>query len=338
MRADARSFASARKERVADTDRWLKDLLRTASPGGEGVALVAVGSLGRGELAPGSDLDLVLLHDGGEDIARIADRIWYPIWDSGVGLDHSVRTVDEAVKVAREDLKAVLSLIQARHVAGDPELTRRAREAVLAEWRADSRRRLAELREAADKRAESTGELAFLLEPDLKDGRGGLRDVQAMQAVAAAWVASAPGPRVREAYELILDVRHALHVVTARGADRLVLQEQDAVAGTLGLLDAEALMRRLAEAGRTISHAFDATWRTVDRLLSGPVPRGPPPAGRRRGRARGRGGPGPRRQPPHRPRARAAGRGRRRRVRAAAGPRHRVDAGQSVAADAGPVA
>ncbi|MFE3450638.1 [protein-PII] uridylyltransferase [Nonomuraea sp. NPDC059194] len=274
MRAEARSFAAARKERAADTDRWLKDLLRTAHPGGEGVALVAVGSLGRGEPAPGSDLDLVMLHEGRQDVARLADRIWYPIWDSGIGLDHSVRTVDEAVKVARDDLKAVLGLIQARHVAGDPELTRKARESVLAEWRADSRRRLVELRAAADKRAETSGELAFLLEPDLKDGRGGLRDVQAMQAVAAAWVASAPGPRVREAYELILDVRHALHVVTARGADRLVLQEQDAVAGTLGLLDAEALMRRLAEAGRTISHAFDGTWRTVDRLLSGPVPRG----------------------------------------------------------------
>lgn len=274
VRGDARSFAAARRERAAENDRWLKDLVRTASADGEGVALVAVGSLGRGELAPGSDLDLVLLHEGREDIGRVADRIWYPIWDSGVGLDHSVRTVDEAVKVAREDLKAVLGLIQARHIAGDPELTKRTREAVLAEWRADSRRRLAELREAADQRAETSGELAFLLEPDLKDGRGGLRDVQAMQAVAAAWVASAPGPRVREAYELILDVRHALHVVTARGADRLVLQEQDAVAGVLGLLDADALMRLLAEAGRTISHAFDATWRTVDRLLSGPVPRG----------------------------------------------------------------
>lgn len=274
MRGDARSFSAARKERAAENDRWLKDLLRTASAGGEGVALVAVGSLGRGELAPGSDLDLVLLHEGREDIARVADRIWYPIWDSGVGLDHSVRTVDEAVKVAREDLKAVLGLIQARHIAGDPELTKRTREAVLAEWRADSRRRLIELREAAEQRLEASGELAFLLEPDLKDGRGGLRDVQAMQAVAAAWVASAPGPRVREAYELILDVRHALHVVTARGADRLVLQEQDAVAGLLGLLDADALMRLLAEAGRTISHSFDATWRTVDRLLSGPVPRG----------------------------------------------------------------
>jgi len=310
MRGEARSYAAARKERAADIDRWLTDLFRTATaqpygresrsgpgaksgtpgfdrtlgseergiggpPGaGTGVALVAVGSLGRAELAPGSDLDLVLLHNGRDDVARIADRIWYPIWDSGVGLDHSVRTVDEAAKVAREDLKAVLGLIQARHVIGDPELTRAVREIVLAEWRAEARRRLAELREAADKRAESAGELAFLLEPDLMDSRGGLRDVQAMQAVAAAWVASAPGPRVREAYELLLDIRHGLHLVTARGTDRLVLQEQDAVAGTLGLLDAEALMRRVAEAGRTIAHAFDATWRTVDRLLSGPAPRG----------------------------------------------------------------
>ncbi|NUP81712.1 MAG: [protein-PII] uridylyltransferase, partial [Nonomuraea sp.] len=131
MRGEARSYAAARKERAADTDRWLKDLFRTASDG-DHVSLVAVGSLGRGELAPGSDLDLVLLHDGRPDVARIADRVWYPIWDSGVGLDHSVRTVEEAVAVARQDLKAVLGLIQARHVAGDPELTRKAREAVLA--------------------------------------------------------------------------------------------------------------------------------------------------------------------------------------------------------------
>ncbi|HEY9523381.1 MAG TPA: nucleotidyltransferase domain-containing protein, partial [Thermopolyspora sp.] len=262
MRGETRSYAVARRDRAADIDRWLTDLFRAARPG-SGAALVAVGGLGRGELAPGSDLDLVLLHDGRDDVAAIADRVWYPIWDSGIGLDHSVRTTEDAAKVAREDLKAVLGLIEARHVAGDPELTRGVREIVLAEWRAGSRRRLAELREAAGKRAESNGELAFLLEPDLKDARGGLRDVQAMRAVAAAWVASTPGPRVREAYELLLDVRHGLHLVTARGTDRLVLQEQDAVAGALGLPDAEALMRRLAEAGSTIAHAFDATWRAV---------------------------------------------------------------------------
>ncbi|MEV0582374.1 [protein-PII] uridylyltransferase [Nonomuraea sp. NPDC050310] len=268
-----RGFAAARRERAAEIDRWLKDLLGTAG-GTARLALVAVGSLGRAEPAPGSDLDLVLLHDGEPGIARIADRVWYPVWDSGIGLDHSVRTVAEAVEVARNDLKAVLGLIQARHVAGDPDLTRSVREAVLAEWRADSRRRLGELREAAGRRAEHAGELAFLLEPDLRDCRGGLRDFQAMQAVAAAWVASAPGPRVREAHEVVLDVRHALHEVTGRGADRLVLQEQEAVAATLGLLDADALMRRVSEAGRTVAHAFDLTWRSVDRLVSGPAPRG----------------------------------------------------------------
>ncbi|MFI0422073.1 [protein-PII] uridylyltransferase [Spongiactinospora sp. 9N601] len=282
-RMETQSFVAERRQRVASVDRWLDGLLRAAcagpyawerGTGQQGVALVAVGSLGRGELAPGSDLDLVLVHDDRDDIAGIADRLWYPVWDSGVALDHSVRTPEEAVNVARDDLKAVLGLIQARHVAGDADLTRSVREAVLAEWRAGSARRLAELREAAELRARTSGELAFLLEPDLRDARGGLRDVQAMRAVAAAWVAGGPGPRVREAYELLLDVRHGLHLVTGRGADRLVFQEQDAVAGALGLLDAETLMRRVAEAGRTVAHALDGTWRAVDRPVSRPGQQG----------------------------------------------------------------
>ncbi|WP_283134202.1 [protein-PII] uridylyltransferase [Rhizohabitans arisaemae] len=278
-----RGYAEVRRERTAEVDRWLTGLVRTACaaphPAGAparpaGVALLAVGSHGRGEPAPGSDLDLVLLHAGRADIAAVADRLWYPVWDSGVGLDHSVRTADEVVKVAREDLKAMLGLIQARHVAGDAELTKSVREVVLAHWRADAQHRLAELRELSARRAESSGELAFLLEPDLRDARGGLRDFQAMQAVAAAWVASGAGPRVREAHEFVLDVRHALHTVTARRGDRLVLQEQDAVAGELGFLDAETLMRRVAEAGRTVAHALDTTWRTVERLRTGSVRRG----------------------------------------------------------------
>lgn len=65
------------------------------------------------------------------DIAVLAERVWYPIWDSGLRLDHSVRTPAQACEVAREDLKAVLGLISARHVAGDPDLTREVRETVL---------------------------------------------------------------------------------------------------------------------------------------------------------------------------------------------------------------
>jgi [protein-PII] uridylyltransferase len=230
------------------------------------VALVAVGGYGRKELLPRSDLDVLLLHGGRDDIAAIADRIWYPIWDSGAELDHAVRTVPQARRVARSDLKVALGLLSARHVAGDPELTERLRAGALEDWRSAAPARLAELHEAHDERTRTFGELAFLLEPDLKEARGGLRDVHAIQAVAAAWVAPAPGPKVRTAYEQILDARHALHEVTGRRLDRLVLEEQDEVARALGLLDGDVLLRMLAGAARTVAYAVDHAFRQADRL------------------------------------------------------------------------
>jgi len=230
------------------------------------VALVAVGGYGRRELLPRSDLDVLLLHGGRDDIAGIADRIWYPVWDSGAELDHAVRTVPQARRVARADLKVALGLLSARHVAGDPDLTERLRAGALEDWRSAAPARLAELHAAHDERARTSGELAFLLEPDLKEARGGLRDVHAIQAVAAAWVAPAPGPKVRTAYEQILDARHALHEVTGRRLDRLVLEEQDEVARALGLLDGDVLLRMLAGAARTVAYAVDHAFRQADRL------------------------------------------------------------------------
>jgi [protein-PII] uridylyltransferase len=220
-------------------------------------------------MLPRSDLDVLLLHGGRNDIAGIADRIWYPVWDSGAELDHAVRTVPQARRVARTDLKVALGLLSARHVAGDPDLTERLREGALEDWRAAAPTRLAELHAAHDERARTSGELAFLLEPDLKEARGGLRDVHAIQAVAAAWVAPAPGPKVRTAYEQILDARHALHEVTGRRLDRLVLEEQDEVARALGLLDGDVLLRMLAGAARTVAYAVDHTFRQSDRLRGG---------------------------------------------------------------------
>src|SRR5439155_821764 len=225
---------------------------------------------GRREMLPRSDLDVLLLNGGRDDIAGIADRIWYPVWDSGAELDHAVRTVPQARRVARTDLKVALGLLSARHVAGDPDLTERLRAGALEDWRAAAPSRLAELHAARDERARTRGELAFLLEPDLKEARGGLRDVHAIQAVAAAWVAPAPGPRVRTAYEQILDARHALHEVTGRRLDRLVLEEQDEVARALGLLDGDVLLRMLAGAARTVSYAVDHAFRQSDRLSSRP--------------------------------------------------------------------
>ena len=257
----AAAFGADRARRAAETDRWLASLLGKEA----GVALVAVGGYGRRELLPGSDLDVLLLYTGRPDISVLADRIWYPIWDSGTRLDHAVRTPREGRKVARGDLRAALGLLHARHVAGDAALTAELRHGVLADWRAASGVRLAELQALHAERTQRSGELAFLLEPDLKEARGGLRDANAIHAVAAAWVAPGPGPRVRAAHDFILDTRHALHEVTGRRADRLVLQEQDEVARVLELADADALLAGLAGAGRTVAYALDQSFRQAQR-------------------------------------------------------------------------
>ncbi|MDQ0993289.1 [protein-PII] uridylyltransferase [Streptomyces sp. V3I7] len=251
------------------TDDWLKSLFDTAAADLGGISLVAVGGYGRGELSPRSDLDILLLHDGADPrtVATLADRLWYPVWDLGLALDHSVRTPAEARRTAGDDLKVQLGLLDARHLAGDPALTAGLRTAVLADWRAQAPKRLPELQELCAERAERQGELQYLLEPDLKEARGGLRDATALRAVAASWLADAPRAGLDDARRRLLDVRDALHLATGRATDRLALQEQDQVAAELGLLDADTLLRQVYEAARVISYASDVTWREVARVL-----------------------------------------------------------------------
>ncbi|MFC7813564.1 [protein-PII] uridylyltransferase [Streptomyces sp. NPDC057367] len=265
----ARSGPPRRAALAELTDAWLAGLFAAGAGGVKGVSLVAVGGYGRGELSPRSDLDLLLLHDGGDDtaVAALADRLWYPVWDLGLALDHSVRTPAQARKTAGEDLKVHLGLLDARHLAGDLGLTAALRTTVLADWRNQAPQRLPELRDLCADRAERQGELRFLLEPDLKEARGGLRDATALRAVAASWLADAPREGLADARRRLLDVRDALHLATGRATDRLALQEQDQVAAELGLLDADALLRQVYEAARVISYAGDVTWREVGRVL-----------------------------------------------------------------------
>ncbi|MGW2277468.1 [protein-PII] uridylyltransferase [Streptomyces sp. NPDC001770] len=272
LQQETRSGPPRRSALAGLTDDWLNALFTAAAEhaGVRGAALVAVGGYGRGELSPRSDLDLLLLHDGSAEAAAVsalADRIWYPVWDLGLALDHSVRTPAEARKATADDLKVHLGLLDARAVAGDVGLVTALRTHVLADWRNQAPKRLPALHELCQERAERMGELQFLLEPDLKEARGGLRDATALRAVAASWVADAPREGLVEARRVLLDTRDALHLVTGRATDRLALQEQDQVAAALGLLDADALLRQVYEAARTVSYASDVTWREVDRVL-----------------------------------------------------------------------
>lgn len=240
-------------------DRWLTGLL----PDVPGVALMAVGGLGRKEPTPFGDLDLVLLHSGKvTDIGRIADDLWYPIWDAQLGLDHSVRTVDQAVSVANDDLKAMLGMLDARHIAGDPALTGLLREQVISRWRRTAPSRLAELQELARSRWQVRGDASFLLEPDLKDCRGGLRDWVGLRALASAQLLDLTPP-VLGAATALLDVRGELHRVAGRASDVLQAQDRESIAIALSLPSADEVLRMVNEAARTLAYATDVGWRRV---------------------------------------------------------------------------
>ena len=99
------------------TDQWLQDLFSSVVDGRQDLALIAVGGYGRRDLSPLSDLDVLLLHNGAQDIESIAEALWYPIWDQGGNLGHSVRTIDETLDLANEDLDTATSLLSCRIIA-----------------------------------------------------------------------------------------------------------------------------------------------------------------------------------------------------------------------------
>ncbi|NYF97200.1 hypothetical protein [Janibacter cremeus] len=269
--AGTREFATpgagrARRAAIAAVTRdWLTDLYTDAVGEREGVGLAAVGSLARGWSGPLSDLDLVLLHDGrslpADELERVAERLWYPVWDSGLSLDHAVRSVAQCRAVAGDDLSAATGLLELSLVAGDPVVVDTARDGVGRDWCAGARTRLPPFVEAVRERHRRYGELAQQVQPDLKEAFGGLRDVAVLGALTRARPADQPHGPVEPAREQLLDVRDALHVVTGRGRDRLVAEEHDAVTALLGLTDPDDMLTRTATAARTIASALGSTMR-----------------------------------------------------------------------------
>ncbi|RDH11434.1 [protein-PII] uridylyltransferase, partial [Tsukamurella pulmonis] len=246
-----------------------------------GLALVAVGGLGRRELLPHSDFDLLLVHDDGidpEHVTAVAESIWYPLWDAHIKLDHSVRTVPEAVRVAQSDLTAALGLLDARHIVGDQEITNLLISGVRRQWRADIRTRVDDLVEQARERWRRSGEIAHRAEPDLKNGRGGMRDVQLLQALSLAQLTDGiptpsatpdgtTGNDLASAYGRLLDVRTELHRIAGRARDSVRAQEADEIGAALRLGDRFDLARTISDSGRTVAYAVDVGIRTAQNAL-----------------------------------------------------------------------
>ncbi len=263
-------------------------------------ALVALGSYARRELCPASDVDVMLLHDTrrGKPSAAITDgaaALWYPLWDAGFSLGQSVRSVREAIDLADSDLHALTALLDVRLLAGSEVLVAdlASRAVTLAGRR--RARLLDDLRSASAERHDRPGPVAEMLEPNVKDGAGGLRDVQSLGWMGAAldapdaadvhggnwergvdtlatrgYLTHADVVALTRARERLLRVRVALHRVTGRRGDQLALQEHDAVARALRDPDADRMVRDLAQAARAVTWIVSDVY---DRLAA--VERGP---------------------------------------------------------------
>ncbi|ULE33149.1 [protein-PII] uridylyltransferase [Mycobacterium sp. IDR2000157661] len=242
-----------------------------------GFAIVATGGLGRGELVPHSDLDLTLLHDNmpAEVVAQVAELLWYPLWDANIRIDHSVRTVPEALQVAGQDISAGLAMLEARHIAGDSDLSTLLITGARRQWRTGIASRFDDLVEHTRARWQRSGEIAHRAEPDLKCGRGGLRDVQLLNALAIAQLtdvypnrsSASPLSTLGEAHLGLLNVRTELHRVAGRGRELLLAQHADEIGAALHIGDRFDLARMLSDAARTISFYVDSGIRTAANAL-----------------------------------------------------------------------
>ena len=261
-----------RRERSNESDRFLSELFSTAEKAdgrknlGKEIALAAVGGYGRGELSPGSDLDILFLHSGKvspEELKAFVDNVLYPLWDKK-SVDHSVRTRSETRDATSSDLRVATGLLDIRLIAGNPDLVAGVQLDALDFWRKNAKENLAGLHKSLQERHVRAGELAYLLEPDLKEARGGLRDIQALRSISSSAAIAVPLEKISWAEGTLNNVRESLHIASGRGKDRLLFQEQDKVARLLDYPDADAMMSDVARAARSVDYLLNYTWHALE--------------------------------------------------------------------------
>ena len=252
-------------------DGWLDALARDLPAGW---ATVATGGYANGLLCPGSDIDVVLVHAQRattDEIRSIAEPLWYPLWNAGLKLSPAAHSVKSLLALASTDLVTATAILRLRHLAGSETAVAELAAAGIDQWRKKASSWLAQLRTVTVERWSKTGDVASLLEPDLKDGHGGLRDYDCIRWALATDRAEisasleAPLEDLAAPAETLLATRCELHRVTGKSTNVLLLQDQDAVAEAMGFADADVLMARVSEAARAIEWASERFWWRVSR-------------------------------------------------------------------------
>lgn len=261
-------------------DRYFRDRLaeRTSGDGpAAGFALLAVGGYGRRELCPASDIDVLLVFAGEtpENASELARFLFFPLWDLGLELGHGVRTVEACLDLARDDPQVLATFLDMRFVAGDRSvvgtLAERMEHAVLAPGAAGFVDWLAAGNEG---RRRAYGDAGGMLEPELKNGLGGLRDWHQVRWLArltrsrgGELAALAPELAALDAdARFLLLVRSHLHRLAGRATDKLYFEFQERIAAALGFVDdaagrgVERFLARLLHRMAAIKALRQSTW------------------------------------------------------------------------------
>ena len=221
---------------------------------GEQIAVVATGGYGRGELAPHSDIDLMFLlpHKLGPRIEQVCEYMLYLLWDLGLTVGHATRNIDEALRLAREDLSIRTALLEARLLIGDADLFETFRIRFESDVMRDSELAFVEGKLAErDERHAKMGDTRYVLEPNVKEGKGGLRDLQTLfwiakyiykvdtmgDLVAQGVFTQADVRLFEKAANFIWTVRSHLHELANRADDRLTFDLQPEIGRRMGYKD-----------------------------------------------------------------------------------------------------
>ena len=265
-----------------------------------GLALCAVGGFGAGELAPGSDVDLLFLvdDDAPQAAATIIERTRYALWDCGLTIGGgATRTVDQALALAREDVSERTALLDIRTITGDETLERRLVARYDAEMLGEAAPDFASAKLfERDARVDRQGDTRYEVEPHVKDGKGGLRDLQTLRWLAQIlygadalerWVgdglfAVADVERYLSAADFYWTVRFHLHDLATRKDDRLTFDVQPEIAGRMGYADTDRQLAVEAFMRDYFRKAIDvgALTRRVCAKLEADALKEPPGAGR----------------------------------------------------------
>jgi [protein-PII] uridylyltransferase len=266
---------------AAYVDRQLEQIHADAGPSGRPAALVAIGGYGRRHLCPFSDIDLLVLFDGGVEEAeeRFLRRVLHPLWDAGFVVGHQVRDSSELDELEVDNPEFLLALIDARFVAGEPALFERLRASFHVPR--SQAHVFGALQSLIDARHAQFNATLYQIEPDVKDAPGGLRDIAAARTIATVTDrfllqrGLEDLPRLTLAEDFLLRVRSLLHLERRRNDNVLGHELQEKLAGHFGYPGqsagqrVEALMADYFRHARTVARVLDRARRTA------PVPVGP---------------------------------------------------------------